>query len=109
MKGLLVLENGARFEGDLLGTVEGMGELVFNTGMTGYQECFTDPSYEGQILTLTYPLIGNYGANDLFMQNRKPAAAGYVWIRSQSIRATGNARKRLRISLKDTMCHASTM
>ena len=100
MKGLLVLENGARFEGDLLGTVEGMGELVFNTGMTGYQECFTDPSYEGQILTLTYPLIGNYGANDLFMQN---------WIRSQSIRATGNARKRLRISLKDTMCHASTM
>ena len=78
MKGLLVLENGARFEGDLLGTVEGLGELVFNTGMTGYQECFTDPSYEGQILTLTYPLIGNYGANDLFMQNRKPAAAGYV-------------------------------
>ena len=47
MKGLLVLENGARFEGDLLKTVEGMGELVFNTGMTGYQECFTDPSYEG--------------------------------------------------------------
>ena len=46
MKGLLVLENGARFEGDLLGTVEGMGELVFNTGMTGYQECFTDPSYD---------------------------------------------------------------
>ena len=72
MKGLLILENGARFEGDLLGTVEGLGELVFNTGMTGYQECFTDPSYEGQILTLTYPLIGNYGANDLFMQNRKP-------------------------------------
>ena len=76
MKGLLILENGARFEGDLLGSVEGLGELVFNTGMTGYQECFTDPSYEGQILTLTYPLIGNYGANDLFMQNRKPAAAG---------------------------------
>ena len=78
MKGLLILENGARFEGDLLGSVEGLGELVFNTGMTGYQECFTDPSYEGQILTLTYPLIGNYGANDLFMQNRKPAAAGFV-------------------------------
>ena len=53
MKGLLILENGARFEGDLLGSVEGLGELVFNTGMTGYQECFTDPSYEGQILTLT--------------------------------------------------------
>lgn len=78
MKGYLILENGARFEGELLGTAEGLGEVVFNTGMTGYQECFTDPSYEGQILTLTYPLIGNYGANDAFMQNMKPAAAGYV-------------------------------
>ncbi len=78
MKGYLILENGARFEGELLGEAEGLGEVVFNTGMTGYQECFTDPSYEGQILTLTYPLIGNYGANDNFMQNRKPAAAGYV-------------------------------
>lgn len=78
MKGLLVLENGARFKGELLGEAEGIGELVFNTGMTGYQECFTDPSYEGQILTLTYPLIGNYGANDDFMQNKKPVAAGYV-------------------------------
>ena len=78
MKGYLILENGARFEGALLGTAEGLGEVVFNTGMTGYQECFTDPSYEGQILTLTYPLIGNYGANDAFMQNAKPAAAGYV-------------------------------
>ena len=60
MRGLLVLENGVRFKGDLLGSAEGIGELVFNTGMTGYQECFTDPSYEGQILALTYPLIGNY-------------------------------------------------
>lgn len=78
MKGCLILENGARFEGELLGTAEGLGEVVFNTGMTGYQECFTDPSYEGQILTLTYPLIGNYGANNDFMQNKKPAAAGYI-------------------------------
>ena len=60
MRGLLVLENGVRFKGDLLGSAEGIGELVFNTGMTGYQECFTDPSYEGQILALTYPLIGSY-------------------------------------------------
>lgn len=78
MRGCLILENGARFEGELLGTSEGLGEVVFNTGMTGYQECFTDPSYEGQILTLTYPLIGNYGANNEFMQNAKPAAAGYI-------------------------------
>ena len=70
MRGLLVLENGVRFKGDLLGSAEGIGELVFNTGMTGYQECFTDPSYEGQILALTYPLIGNYGANNEFMQNK---------------------------------------
>jgi carbamoyl-phosphate synthase small subunit len=78
MNGWLVLENGTRFKGTLLGNAEGFGELVFNTGMTGYQECFTDPSYEGQILTLTYPLIGNYGANDAFMQKDKPSAAGYV-------------------------------
>lgn len=109
MKGLLVLENGARFEGDLLGNSRRNGRARIQYGHDRIPECFTDPSYEGQILTLTYPLIGNYGANDLFMQNRKPAAAGYVPIRSQSIRATGNARKRLRISLKDTMCHASTM
>ena len=68
MNGLLVLANGARFKGTLLGNVEGFGELVFNTGMTGYQECFTDPSYEGQIRSLTYPLIGNYGTNDEFIQ-----------------------------------------
>ena len=78
MRGLLVLENGARFEGRLLNEAEGIGEVVFNTGMTGYQECFTDPSYGGQILTLTYPLIGNYGANDLFKQNEKPAASGFI-------------------------------
>ena len=70
MRGLLVLENGVRFKGDFLGSAEGIGELVFNTGMTGYQECFTDPSYEGQILALTYPLIGNYGANNEFMQQQ---------------------------------------
>ena len=48
MKGLLILENGARFEGDLLGTVEGLGELVFNTGMTGYQECLRTPPMKGR-------------------------------------------------------------
>ena len=94
MKGLLILENGARFEGDLLGSVEGLGELVFNTGMTGYQECFTDPSYEGQILTLQ-AWIQKVGMTSL--------------TRSQSIRRTGNARKRSPISSKDTMYPAFTM
>lgn len=62
MKGKLVLEDGSVFEGSLLGGAPTVGEVVFNTGMTGYQEILTDPSYADQIITLTYPLIGNYGA-----------------------------------------------
>lgn len=63
-QGYLVLETGEIFEGKLIGNEEGcMGEVVFNTSMTGYQEMMTDPSYAGQILTFCYPLIGNYGVN----------------------------------------------
>jgi carbamoyl-phosphate synthase small subunit len=62
VKGSLTLEDGTAFEGYSFGAVNSMsGELVFNTGMTGYPEALTDPSYRGQILVLTYPLIGNYG------------------------------------------------
>lgn len=62
IKGNLVLEDGTRFEGEIFGSSTPVsGEVVFNTGMVGYPESFTDPSYQGQILTLTYPLIGNYG------------------------------------------------
>lgn len=61
-KAFLVLEDGTKFEGNSFGAdVDSAGEVVFNTGMVGYPESFTDPSYKGQILTLTYPLIGNYG------------------------------------------------
>lgn len=61
-KGYLILENGQVFEGDSFGDQSKVsGEVVFNTGMVGYPEAFTDPSYYGQILTMTYPLIGNYG------------------------------------------------
>jgi carbamoyl-phosphate synthase small subunit len=61
-KGFLILENGLVFEGQSIGFLKNVdGEVVFNTGMMGYPEGFTDPSYYGQILTLTYPLIGNYG------------------------------------------------
>ena len=61
-KGYLVLENGRIFEGDSIGSdIDVCGEVVFNTGMVGYPEGFTDPSYYGQILTMTYPMIGNYG------------------------------------------------
>lgn len=60
--GLLVLEDGTTFPGSLIGSQQSIaGEVVFNTGMVGYPETFTDPSYKGQILSLTYPLIGNYG------------------------------------------------
>ncbi|HLC74600.1 MAG TPA: carbamoyl-phosphate synthase domain-containing protein, partial [Candidatus Nanoarchaeia archaeon] len=58
----LILENGMVFEGTSFGAATGRsGEVVFNTGMVGYPESLTDPSYEGQIIVLTYPLVGNYG------------------------------------------------
>ncbi|TCK92381.1 carbamoyl-phosphate synthase small subunit [Natranaerovirga hydrolytica] len=64
MKAQLILENGTVFEGKAFGYMkETIGEVVFNTSMTGYQEVLTDPSYYGQIVTMTYPLIGNYGIN----------------------------------------------
>jgi carbamoyl-phosphate synthase small subunit len=64
MKGKLILENGMSFDGKIFGCLhETVGELVFNTGMTGYEELLTDPSYHGQIVVMTYPMIGNYGIN----------------------------------------------
>lgn len=64
MKGRLILEDGTIFEGNAFGYIaDSVGEVVFNTSMTGYQEVLTDPSYYGQIITMTYPLIGNYGIN----------------------------------------------
>ncbi len=64
MKALVALEDGTVFEGvSFTGPGEATGEIVFNTGMSGYQEVLTDPSYKGQIVTMTYPLIGNYGVN----------------------------------------------
>ncbi len=78
MKGNLILEDGSTFHGELLDDACSAGEVVFNTGMTGYQEILTDPSYCRQIVTLTYPLIGNYGAAELFMQSRKSFVSGFV-------------------------------
>src|SRR5437870_13692586 len=54
------------------------GEVVFNTSMTGYQEILTDPSYEGQIVTMTYPLIGNYGINQTDVESRRPHVKGFI-------------------------------
>ncbi|MPL81524.1 Carbamoyl-phosphate synthase small chain [bioreactor metagenome] len=78
MKGKLVLEDGSVFYGELLSEVATVGEVVFNTGMTGYQEVLTDPSYCGQIVTMTYPLIGNYGVASLFDQSSKSYVKGFV-------------------------------
>ena len=78
MKGVLILENGQKFYGNMLMDTPAVGEVVFNTGMTGYQETFTDPSYAGQIITMTYPLIGNYGIFHEIEQADRPYAAGFI-------------------------------
>lgn len=77
--GYLLLEDGRRFDGELMGApVTSLGEAVFNTSMTGYQEVLTDPSYAGQIVTMTYPLIGNYGVNEEDEESRAVQVAGFV-------------------------------
>ena len=79
MKALIVLEDGTVYEGRAFGaTGETTGELVFNTSMTGYQEILTDPSYRGQIVTMTYPLIGNYGVNDEDVESDGVKVEGFV-------------------------------
>ncbi len=77
MRGKLILEDKSVFWGELIGN-SAFGEVVFNTGMTGYQEILTDPSYARQIITLTYPLIGNYGVNRVFNESRKSYAGGFI-------------------------------
>ena len=79
MKAFLLLEDGTVFEGNGFG-MEGkvIGEVVFNTGMTGYQEVLTDPSYCGQIVCMTYPLIGNYGVNIDDIESSKPQVKGFI-------------------------------
>lgn len=78
-KACLVLENGTFFIGESIGHEgEAQGEIVFNTSMTGYQEILTDPSYKGQIVTMTYPLIGNYGCNTEDEESRQPWVEGFV-------------------------------
>ena len=79
MKAILALEDGSIFHGQGFGArASAGGEVCFNTSMTGYQEILTDPSYKGQIVTMTYPLIGNYGVNDVDVESWRPHAAGFV-------------------------------
>jgi len=77
--GKLALEDGTVFAGRAFGaTGTSSGEAVFNTSLTGYQEILTDPSYKGQIVTMTYPLIGNYGINRRDVESRQPHVAGFL-------------------------------
>lgn len=79
MSALLILEDGSCFRGQSMGASgTAVGEVVFSTSMTGYQEMLTDPSYAGQILTLTYPLIGNYGISEEDFESRKVQVSGFV-------------------------------
>ncbi len=78
MKRQLILEDGTVFIGEAFGSdIDKIGEVVFKTGMTGYQETISDPSNCGQIVTLTYPLIGNYGINRDDFESIDPAVAGF--------------------------------
>jgi len=102
MKALLVLEDGRRFEGTSFGaTGESCGEVVFNTGMTGYQEVLTDPSYKGQIVTMTYPLIGNYGINEEDSESRSLWLEGFVIGELSSISSNWRSQKDLATYLEE--------
>jgi carbamoyl-phosphate synthase small subunit len=79
VKAILLLEDGSVFEGKSFGAKgTKCGEVVFNTSMTGYQEILTDPSYNEQIITMTYPLIGNYGTNKADIESKKVFAKGFI-------------------------------
>src|SRR5690349_1878168 len=79
MNAVLALEDGSLFRGTGFGArASACGEVCFNTSMTGYQEILTDPSYKGQIVTMTYPLIGNYGVNLQDVESWCPHVAGFV-------------------------------
>ena len=84
MEAILALENGTFYRGSAAGAEgEARGEVVFNTSMTGYQEVLTDPSYAGQIVTMTCAEIGNYGVSPEDVESRKPQVAGFI-IRDES-------------------------
>ncbi|CAG1020981.1 partial Carbamoyl-phosphate synthase small chain, partial [Methylococcales bacterium] len=78
-RAILVLEDGTGFIGYSLGAAgETIGEVVFNTSMMGYQEILTDPSYKGQMVVMTYPLIGNYGINEKDYESCNPFLEGFI-------------------------------
>ena len=83
MSAFVLLEDGTRLDGELCGDPGRVtGEVVFNTAMTGYQEAVTDPSYAGQIITFTYPLIGNYGVWAQAVESNRPHATAVIMSRA---------------------------
>jgi carbamoyl-phosphate synthase small subunit len=98
---ILVLEDGRTFRGKSFGAEgETYGEMVFNTSMTGYQEILTDPSYAGQIVCMTYPLIGNYGTNEEDVESRRPWVEGFVVKEASRIASNWRATETLDSYLK---------
>lgn len=98
---ILALEDGRVFRGRAWGAhAERTGEIVFNTSMTGYQEILTDPSYAGQIVTMTYPLIGNYGVNPEDIESRRPFVEGFVVREASEITSNWRATQSLDEYLK---------
>ena len=94
----LALADGAIFEGRALGYEgETVGEVVFNTAMTGYQEVLTDPSYKGQIITMTSPHIGNYGTTPEDAESRRIWAEGFIVKEASHFPVTGAADSRYKI------------
>ena len=102
MDAILALEDGKIYKGKSFGAAgERYGEVVFNTSMAGYQEILTDPSYKGQIVTMTYPLIGNYGVNDEDVESRKPFVEGFVVKEYSKIASNWRSKKTLGDYLKE--------
>jgi carbamoyl-phosphate synthase small subunit len=98
---LLVLEDGSLYHGyAFAGSGEVLGEVVFNTGMTGYQEVITDPSYKGQIVTMTYPLIGNYGINPEDMESGGIHLEGFIVKEYQPYPSNWRSRQSLKAFLE---------
>jgi len=97
----LVLEDGTAFQGRSVGAPgEAVGELVFNTAMTGYQEILTDPSYKGQIVCMTYPHIGNYGVNQDDEESRRPWLEGFVMRELSPVASNFRAQESLEAYLR---------
>ncbi len=101
-KAILALADGMVFEGESFGAEgETSGEIVFNTSMTGYQEILTDPSYKGQIVTMTYPQIGNYGVNDEDVESGKPFVEGFIVKEYLDIPSNWRSKKSLHQYLRE--------